>query len=150
MANSNQKIETPQGFYEAVQDLFNIEFSVDLAADEYNTKCDAWVDERHNSLTIPWRWNGQYWLNPPFRRAGEYASKCAYESRLGARLVSVWPLSGDCNQQISWELASTYVVHGRVWPEVRSIMLCRWDIYSPQVRGGLRWDKKNKTLERVW
>lgn len=126
MANSNQNITTPDNFFQAVQNYYGLKFEFDMAADESNAKCQFYFTEQDDSLEIDWPTSGPLWINPPFRKAGKYAAKCLEQKERGCHIVTVWPLSGDRNQAITWLNSEVTVIHGRVWPEVRGVMLCEW------------------------
>jgi hypothetical protein len=149
MANSNQNIETPPEFVLAVENLLGIKFEYDMAGTEENKKAPIVFTEAQDSLSVDWPTDGWCWLNPPFKHVGKFVKKCVEQMDLGCRVVSIWPLSGDFNMIPAWKWSQVYVIHGRIWPEVRGCMLCVWgvDIESPK---GLIWDKKNKTLKKEW
>ena len=142
MANSNQNIETPKVFVKELERFFDIKFAFDMAASPTDHKAPMYFREEENSLTIKWPTSGWCFLNPPFKRLTKWINKCSEESKAGARIVSIWPLSGDLNQIKVWKEADVYIVHGRLWPEVRSIVVCVWDTtkyyVTPSIRG-LRW-----------
>lgn len=146
--NSNQNIETPTSFFEAVEHLFNVQFKYDLAASAENTKCENFFTEQNNSLSFAWPLDGWCWLNPPFRKLSKFIPKCVTERKKGVRIISIWPLSGDLNQIPTWTNSDVYIIHGRVWPEVRGLMLCVWNKKSIGKVSGLRWNKKE--LSKLW
>ena len=152
MANSNQNIETPDAFVRAVEAFYGIKFKYDMAGTEENKKAPTVFTEAQDSLSIDWPTDGWCWLNPPFRNVGKWVQKCLEQTRRECKIVSVWPLSGDLNQIDTWKYADVTVVHGRVWPEVRGVMLCMWSSwYTGAKVYGLRWDKKSLKLEwRRW
>jgi len=149
MANSNQEIATPKDFFNAIENFLGIKFTYDMAASEENKKCSLYYTEADNSLSFEWPKDSWCWLNPPFRKLSKFIPKCSEEMKAGAKIVSIWPLSGDLNQLPAWKEANVYVVHGRVWPEVRGLMICVWDKDRPN-NGvhGLRWDKES--LVEIW
>jgi hypothetical protein len=148
--NHNQDVETPSIFVQAVEAYLGIHFQYDMAATADNRKAPEFFTKDQDSLSLAWPKDGWCWLNPPFCNAGEWALKCAEQQDRGCRIVSIWPLSGDLNQIVTWTHARVIVVHGRVWPVVRGVMLGIWrqnHIDYPRV-SGVRWDKK--TLTKVW
>jgi phage N-6-adenine-methyltransferase len=150
MASSNQETATPLPFFLEVERFFRLKFKHDMAATADNAKCNSFFTKEQDSLSLDWPTAGWCWLNPPFAQIGKFAEKCLLESSRGSQIVSIWPLSGDLNMIDVWKNSDVYVVHGRVWPEVRGCMLCMWSskiIRIPLVRG-IRWDRR--TLERIW
>jgi phage N-6-adenine-methyltransferase len=148
MSAHNQDIETPVAFVRAVENFLGIEFKYDMAATSQNKKAPEYISEEGNSLTMLWPTNGWCWLNPPFRNLSKWINKCDEQMRRGCNIVSIWPLSGDRNQITTWQKAGVYIIHGRIWPEVRGCMLCVWNKNIPLYIHGLRWD--GKTLEKIW
>ena len=151
MANRDQNIQTPVEFVRAVEECLGIKFSYDMAGTEDNKKAPNVFTEEQNSLQIGWPKDGWCWLNPPFKNVGKWAEKCLEQKIRGCRIVSIWPLSGDLNMILAWEIASIYIIHGRVWPEVRGCMLCVWNAYDTQRPPlGVLWDKKRSELIKTW
>ena len=146
-----QDVETPDVFFKAVENFFNISFSYDMAADCINAKVDRYFTEDVDALTIDWPLiptNCWLWLNPPFAQLGKWVNKVYEQARRGCNIVTIWPLSGDQNQIITWNYASVYILHGRVWPNVRGCMLCVWTKEPGGVIAGLDWNKH--TLIKNW
>jgi phage N-6-adenine-methyltransferase len=77
---SKQNYATPPDFIDAVKSLLGIEnFTIDLAADESNTKALVYYDEARDALAQDWARDlvpGWAWLNPPFGDIGPWARKC--------------------------------------------------------------------------
>lgn len=142
-----QETSTPWEFFRAVEKECGITFTYDMAASSENAKCENFFTKEQNSLKMPWPLGEWCWLNPPFGQVGVFAEKCYRESKRGCDIVSIWPLSGDLNQIVTWTNSSVFIVHGRIWPLVRSCMLCLWGVRRPTVMG-LRWNKVE--LERIW
>jgi phage N-6-adenine-methyltransferase len=92
---SKQDYGTPTLFLEAVKKRLNIEdFAWDLAADDNNTVAGGYFDVEDNSLVQDWHnIEGWLWLNPPFEKIDPWAYKCFKESRLGAHVAFLVPLS---------------------------------------------------------
>lgn len=91
---SRQDYATPRPFIQAVEKRFGQIF-YDLAADEFNTVSDLFIDAEHNSLTTNWAelGPGLLWLNPPFGHIEPWAAKCRYEAERGARILFLVPAS---------------------------------------------------------
>lgn len=60
--SAKQEWETPQKLFDLLNGEFN--FTLDLAADKYNAKCNRFFDENDDALTQDW--TGVCWLNPPY------------------------------------------------------------------------------------
>lgn len=149
-----QEVATPWPLFKAVEKYFGVKFVTDLAASPDNAKCVHFYDKNVDALTIPWMNDGWNYLNPPFKGITKWVKKCAEESAKGAKIISIWPLSGDLNQLPTYMLATKiYVVHGRVWPNVRGCMIVMWNgrrrIFDKKFHG-LIWDSKKSILEKAW
>ena len=144
---SNQNVATPWAFVHEVERLFNIKFKYDMAADESNAKASCIFTEEEDSLSRDWPTDGWCWLNPPFVNLTKWIDKVLEQNRRGVKIMSVWPLSGDLNQINVWKQSNVNIVHGRLWPQVRGLMLCEWaNIRNPSI-SGLRWNGKDLTRE---
>lgn len=62
--------ETPQWLFDFLNDRFA--FTLDAAADEFNTKCDNYFSEKNNALLQSWQGHNVF-INPPFSR--EYGKR---------------------------------------------------------------------------
>ena len=149
MANSNQNIETPWNFINAVQDYFNISFTYDMACTTENKRAMIGFTEEQDSLSIDWPLERWCWSNPPFKNIGKWTDKYHEQKKRGSMIISISPLSGDLNQVKAFQNAGVYIIHGRVWPEVRGVMLSVWHPMASGVHG-LNWNKKDGTLTKVW
>jgi phage N-6-adenine-methyltransferase len=149
---SNQNVATPEQFVKAIENHLGIRFKYDLAADAENKKAAIYYDEYENSLAQEWPTDGWCWLNPPFKKLTKWINKCEEQAALGSKIVSIWPLSGDANCIPVWRMANVYIIHGRVWSQVRSCMVCVWGLETYRRGGieGLVWDRKKAELKRAW
>jgi len=152
MANSDQTIETPDNFFEAIQEHLDIKCIYDMAASVDNFKCSTYFDETDDSLhsNCDWPKDGWCWLNPTFKNLTKWINKCYEEKEKGAKIITIWPLSGDLNQITAWENCQVFIIHGRIWPEVRSCMVCVWEEGITPGIFGLRWDRKTGVLTDQW
>lgn len=155
--NSNQEMATPPEFVRAVEKYFKIKFKYDMAATPDNTKCKNYFTATDDSLKFDWPLDGWCWLNPPFRNLTAWIKKCKEQKDRGCKTITVWPLSGDKNQVVTWASADIYIIHGRIWPHVRGIMLCKWTKNKPRIVSGLIWNgvkliKKwyMKSNKKIW
>jgi phage N-6-adenine-methyltransferase len=99
--SSTQEVGTPAAFLDAVQDRFG-EITWDLAANQTNHVVDDWYgpgsQDGEDSLTQDWSANsGLLWLNPPYNRIRDFASKCKEESWTGAKIAMLIPASVATN-----------------------------------------------------
>jgi site-specific DNA-methyltransferase (adenine-specific) len=80
--------ETPQELFDKLNHEFN--FTIDLAANEHNRKCDRWFGPggvEEDALSVSWE-GVRGWLNPPYGRGlARWVRKAYEESRDGASLV---------------------------------------------------------------
>lgn len=68
---------TPQDFFNKLNEEFH--FTVDVAADAENTKCERFYDELNNGLAQDWS-GERVWCNPPYGRSiGKWVQKLAEE-----------------------------------------------------------------------
>ena len=141
---TTQNTSTPWEFVRAVEKYFGIKFKYDLAASKSNAKAPKFITEKDDSFKIKWP-KSQSWLNPTFEILTKWINKCVREKQRGCKFKTIWPLSGDLNQIETWKNADIYIIFGRIWPNVRTCMLCDW---GPSTGGkiiGLRWNKKDLT-----
>ncbi len=84
--------ETPQEFFDALNDVFR--FDLDVCATFDNAKTMRFYNREMDGLAFPWR--GVCWLNPPYgREIGKWVQK-AYESgKQGATVVCLLPARTD-------------------------------------------------------
>lgn len=92
-------------------------FNVDVAADDGNKKCYAYISEQADSLCIDW-FLGDFenaWCNPPFSRKVEFLQK-AYEQRIGGLICMILPYE-PCTkwwrENIDGKATVVYVPDGR-------------------------------------
>jgi len=57
-----QDWETPDNLFSKLNEEFH--FTLDLAANEFNKKCDIFYSKQDNALAQDWK--GSCWLNPPY------------------------------------------------------------------------------------
>jgi len=91
----NQDRETPQWLFKMLDDEFH--FTLDAAADESNAKCDEYLDEEIDALSVPWE-DDVVFLNPPYKRGRgteRWVQKAWSESQNRATTVMLLPASTD-------------------------------------------------------
>lgn len=98
--SSEQSVQTPKAFIEAVQVRFG-QITFDLAADEHNAQASSYFTEAEDSLVHDWPKEGVLWLNPPFQSIGPWAAKCNQwlkkEPSQSALIAFLVPASVDSN-----------------------------------------------------
>ena len=152
---SKQDYQTPPEFVQTVRLRLGIEaFTVDLAADNFNTQACFWYSEEDNSLVQDWsQWVGQWcWLNPPFAHIEPWVEKAAKEAKLGAQVVVLVPASVGANWWRDWVEPYAYQVFlngrltfvGETTPYPKD---CALLIYTPWgFRGHEVWDWRKDLL----
>jgi phage N-6-adenine-methyltransferase len=73
---SIQNYRTPQKIFDVLNALYG-PFTLDAAADEFNTKCKEWYDIKQNGLLRPW--HPFTFCNPPFKSFGDWIRKAMRE-----------------------------------------------------------------------
>ena len=69
--------ETPQVFFDTVNDEFK--FELDVCAMKSSAKCKKFYSIEDNAFTKDW--TGTCWMNPPYgRKIGKWIEKAVYES----------------------------------------------------------------------
>lgn len=109
---SFQAYETPRDFLDAVEARFG-KLTWDLSASDENRKAPCWITKEQDSLSVDWNstcasW--LCWLNPPFGNIGDWAEKCAKESRLGCRILFLTPASVGSNWFQRWVVPYAHVL----------------------------------------
>lgn len=90
---SRQDYGTPDEFLRAVQARFGA-ITHDLAARADNRVCLRFFSPEDDSLVQDWTsLRGTLWLNPPFGRPAEWASKCVRSKGPGRRILLLTPAS---------------------------------------------------------
>lgn len=111
-----QNWRTPQALYDKLN--ANFMFDLDVAADDKNTKCHRYLDEKLNSLAQKWHEIGRVcWMNPPYGRGiGKWIEKAWYESTMGCTVVCLIPARTDTLYWHNYVMKSSEVrfIKGRV------------------------------------
>ena len=84
-ASESDNWETPQEFYDAVNEVFS--FDLDVCATRTNAKCERYFTKVEDGLSQTW--NGICWMNPPYGREISRWVQKAYESALKPGTVVV-------------------------------------------------------------
>jgi len=91
----NQDRETPQWLFKLLDDEFH--FTLDGAADESNAKCNEYLDEEIDALSVSWE-DDVVFCNPPYSRGRgteKWVQKAWSESQDRATVVVLLPASTD-------------------------------------------------------
>lgn len=91
----NQDRETPQWLFRMLDDEFH--FTLDGAADQSNAKCNEYLDEEIDALSVSWE-DDVVFLNPPYERGRgteKWVQKAWSESQDRATVIVLLPASTD-------------------------------------------------------
>tara|TARA_Y100000015_G_C2385446_1_gene87137 strand:+ start:227 stop:745 length:519 start_codon:yes stop_codon:yes gene_type:complete len=111
---------TPQSFFDYVENVFKIKFSLDACASAHNYKVEYYFSEEDNALEQSWY--GTTWLNPPFGKGGklqkQFIQKASNEAGLGNCYVyALIPARTDTrlfHDIIMKEASAVYFIKGRL------------------------------------
>jgi len=106
---------TPQAFFDWIENIFSINFTLDACASSYNYKVANYFDVETNALIQDW--GGQnVWLNPPYTRKLQtpFISKAIEESEKGATVFCLIPSRTD-----------TKLFHDLIFPNASGIYFVR-------------------------
>lgn len=85
--------ETPQWLFDALNGEFG--FTLDVCANQENTKCEAFFTEEDNALLKDWGEN-VCWMNPPYGDAiARFMAKAHNAANMGATVVCLVPARTD-------------------------------------------------------
>lgn len=87
-----QTWETSQAFFDQLNERFH--FTLDVAADEHNAKCGAYIDEQNDALKVDWQ-NEICFCNPPYNRLAQFVHKARVSAQNGATVVMLIPAQTD-------------------------------------------------------
>jgi site-specific DNA-methyltransferase (adenine-specific) len=74
--------ETPKNLFEEACIKYNVNPRLDVAATEYNTKCNNYTTAHHNALNLCWHVLGEskdVFCNPPYTKVSEFVAKAYHE-----------------------------------------------------------------------
>ena len=84
--------ETPTALFEELDNEFH--FTLDVAADAKNAKCEKYINEEMDGLKQPW--SGVCWLNPPYgKNINKWVAKAVRETLNGVSTVMLLPARTD-------------------------------------------------------
>lgn len=94
-SNNKNDWETPDIVFGPLNDEFN--FVLDVCANAKNSKCDLWLSEETDALTVDWsryltnigQPNGYVWCNPPYNNMTGWAKKVREEAEKGVNIVTL-------------------------------------------------------------
>lgn len=85
--------ETPQDLFEGLDDEFT--FTLDVAANQDNAKCERFFDIHMNGLIQDWS-EDRCWMNPPYgSEIAKWVQKAHQEAARGALVVGLLPARTD-------------------------------------------------------
>ena len=135
---SEQSVKTPANFMRAVKIMFG-NIVVDLAANSQNAQVHPYISPEVDSLNYCWHEialvnDGWFWLNPPFKNTGDWMKKCAHESYMGARVLSLVLASVGSNWYRDFVHGKAYEIYlngrltfeGHTSPYPKDLMLLVW------------------------
>lgn len=151
---SKQDYRTPCEFLHAVKSRIQIDdFGMDLAADDTNAVCEAFLTKEDNSLAYDWHMVKPYWCwcNPPYSDIQPWVEKAASESLQGAQIAMLVPASVGANwwKHHVHNRAHVLLLNGRItfvgakdpYPKDCALLL-----YTPFINGGYEvWTWKTNT-----
>jgi phage N-6-adenine-methyltransferase len=83
---------TPQPFFDTLDAEFS--FTLDVAAQPGNAKCQRFLTPDDDGLTLPW--TGTCWMNPPYGKTiGEWVAKADASAKEGTTVVCLLPVRTD-------------------------------------------------------
>lgn len=91
--SNKQEWETPDSLFVPLNNEF--QFTLDVAADENNTKCSAYFTEQDDGLSKDW--HGICWMNPPYKDKKKWIMKAYEEAQKGATVVCLVPARTNTN-----------------------------------------------------
>lgn len=153
---------TPRDLYESLDKEFN--FSYDLCALPYNTKCTFYFSPDQDSMKQDWhKIDGYCWLNPPYGRdIIKWIKKAYEESLIGAKIVILIPSRTDTKYWHKYCMKSSHIrfIEGRVKfegakdvaPFPSALIIFDGSSYSdgPRISGYNYIRHKNKKLRKIF
>ena len=95
--------ETPPEIFDPLNDEFG--FTLDVAANDDNAKCERYFTELQDGLVQPW--DGVCWMNPPFGRVMKKWVKKAYDEwKNGTTVVCLLPSRTNTAWWHDWVIPS--------------------------------------------
>lgn len=158
-SGSKQNVGTPMIFVIACEAHFRCRFTMDLAADSYNTKVPkSFFTKEDNSLIQEWPRRGTNWLNPTYHNIPDWVDKARREAAKGADTIMLVPASVGSNwfvNHVHNKLEVTFlngriVFDGETQPYPKDCMVIR---FSTKVAAGYKvWKWMHDVPEhmKVW
>lgn len=85
---------TPDSIFEPLNHEFN--FTLDVAANEKNSKCEKFISKEQDGLIQSW--SGNCWMNPPYGRGlSNWMKKAVQEQKNGVTTVCLIPARTNTN-----------------------------------------------------
>lgn len=148
---SAQNTETPQEFVDAVEEYWNIKFTLDLASEESTKKARQCITPEIDTFQVDWSGalgvGGVGWLNPEFDPVEPFLEKCVWEAHKGARFFTL--TRGAVDTAWFWDLiypnAAIYTVEPRIKfvghtsPYPFPLILSTWNLPFKEKLNRWRW-----------
>lgn len=142
---TRQDYGTDPAFFRVVNQEFD--FTMDLAANDENAKCPAYITPEMDSLLSPWpgRGSGWFWLNPPYAHIEPWVRKAYEESLKGAKVAVLIPASVGSEWWERWVVgkAQARLLRGRLTFEGETTPYpkdCALLLYRRGLHGVCWWD----------
>lgn len=124
LSSDNQEWETPPELVQYIQNLFEINFTLDACASPENAKAFSYITAEQNALDQQWfSYGGAVWLNPPFGRGGklqrQLIQKAIHEVKAGRakQVFALIPARTDTklfHDDIMPNASAIYFIRGRI------------------------------------
>lgn len=115
MSSKSDNWGTPQALFDRVHAYFH--FDLDLAADEANRKCDKYLSEEDNALSVSWHEHGRsMWCNPPYSLVDKFINHAVLQLPCYESAVFLVPSRTDTKwwQKAYKHASGVYFIKGRI------------------------------------
>jgi len=87
---------TPKAFFEYIQKVCKIKFTIDVAASKENSLCKKYIDKKQDALVNTW--SGNAWCNPPYSQAKEFVEH-AYQNAINGNCTTFLLLAARTDRE---------------------------------------------------
>ena len=81
---------TPVEIFDCISSALNIDFDLDVCADDGNHKVAHYLTKADNSFSVGWC-TGFNWMNPPYSDPAPWCAKATHEAKTGSIIVGLLP-----------------------------------------------------------